>query len=72
MREMKRTLISGVGLAVLLRLTEPATAADLPVAMPVKAPPISAEYDWTGVYLGGYLGYAWGSSNWTTSPDISG
>jgi high affinity Mn2+ porin len=72
MREMKRTLISGVGLAVLLRLTEPATAADLPVAMPVKAPAISAEYDWTGVYVGGYLGYAWGNSNWTTAPDISG
>jgi hypothetical protein len=29
---MKRTLISGVGLAVLLRLTEPVTAAELPVA----------------------------------------
>jgi high affinity Mn2+ porin len=72
MREMKWTLISGVGLAVLLRLIEPVTAADLPVAMPVKAPPISAEYDWTGVYVGGYLGYAWGSSDWTTAPDLSG
>jgi high affinity Mn2+ porin len=66
---MKRTLISGVGLAVLLRLTEPVTAAELPVAMPVKAPRISAEY---GVYVGGYLGYAWGNSNWTTAPDVSG
>jgi opacity protein-like surface antigen len=54
-----------VGLAVLLRLTEPVTAAELPVAMPVKAPRISAEY---GVYVGGYLGYAWGNSNWTTAP----
>jgi hypothetical protein len=69
MQEMKRTLISGVGLAVLLRLTEPVTAAELPVAMPVKAPRISAEY---GVYVGGYLGDAWGNSNWTTAPDVSG
>jgi high affinity Mn2+ porin len=67
MRGMKRTLISGVGLATLLRLTEPGAAADLPVAMPVKAPPITAEYDWTGFYLGAHLGYAGGSSNWTAN-----
>ena len=44
-----------------------ARAADLP-------PPASAaaKYDWTGTYLGGHLGYAWGSSNWTTSAGISG
>jgi hypothetical protein len=60
MRGMKRTLVSGVGLAALLRLTEPGTAADLPVAMPVKAPPISAAYDWTGFYVGGHIGLAAG------------
>jgi len=71
---MKRALISGVGLAALLRLTEPGAAADLPVAMPVKALPISTAYDWTGFYLGGHLGYATGNSNWTagTTPGISG
>jgi high affinity Mn2+ porin len=78
MRQIKRTLISGVGLATLLRLTEPGAAADLPVAMPVKAPAITAEYDWTGFYLGAHLGYAGGSSNWTASsttaviPGLSG
>jgi high affinity Mn2+ porin len=75
---MKRTLVSGVGLAALLRLTEPGTAADLPVAMPVTAPPISAAYDWTGFYVGGHLGYAWGNSDWTANttaavtPNITG
>jgi len=70
--------MTGVGLAALLRLIAPAIAADLPVAMPVKAPPISTEYDWTGFYLGAHLGYAWGNSNWTASsitaaiPSISG
>jgi predicted cobalt transporter CbtA len=38
MRALKRALISGVGVAALLQLTEPGSAADLPVAMPVKAP----------------------------------
>lgn len=43
-------------------LTAPALAAD----MAVKAPPKSAAIqvpaapDWTGVYLGGHLGYLWG------------
>ena len=39
-----------------------AGAADLLV----KAPPASQAYDWTGFYLGGNLGYAWGNSNWST------
>ena len=39
-----------------------------------KAPPPAApsEYDWTGFYVGGHLGYAWGSSNWTTAPGLAG
>ena len=39
-----------------------------------KAPPPAApsEYDWTGFYLGGHLGYAGGSSNWTTAPGLAG
>jgi high affinity Mn2+ porin len=78
MREIKRTLVSGVGLAALLRLIEPGTAADLPAAMSVKAPPIYTSYDWTGFYVGGHLGYAWGNSDWAASttaavtPSISG
>ena len=72
-----RTLVSSLGLAALLRLIGPAIAADLPETMPVKAPPISTAYDWTGLYLGGHIGYALGNSNFTTSttagaPSISG
>jgi hypothetical protein len=67
-----RTFMSCLGLAALLRLIGPATAADLQETLPVKAPPISAAYDWTGFYVGGYLGYAGGNSNWATAPDISG
>jgi high affinity Mn2+ porin len=36
----------------------------------------AAPYNWTGFYLGGHIGYAWGNSNWTassgTSPIASG
>jgi len=70
-------LATAVGLAALLRLIGPAAiAADLPVAMPVKAPPIDT--DWSGFYVGGHFGYATGNSNWTantpaaTTPGISG
>ena len=24
-------------------------------------------YDWTGLYFGAHMGYAWGNSNWTAS-----
>jgi high affinity Mn2+ porin len=55
-------------------IAAPACAAELPLAMPVKAPvlvkaPVPQLYDWTGPYLGAHLGYAWGSSNWSEQPD---
>ena len=37
--------------------------------MVTKAPPPSASaaaFNWTGFYVGGHLGVAWGTSNWTT------
>ena len=48
-----------------------AQAADLSVAPLYKAPPaqVSAEYNWTGFYLGLNGGGGWGRSNWDTSND---
>ena len=49
----------------------PKEAAAIPYAEP-------SAYDWTGFYLGGHLGYAWGNSNWTANtagapgPSVSG
>jgi high affinity Mn2+ porin len=40
-------------------------------AMPLKAPPI-ADYDWSGFYVGGHMGYAGGNSNWTANPAQAG
>jgi outer membrane immunogenic protein len=36
-----------------------AAAADLPMGMPTKAPPMAASFSWTGCYLGGYVGGGW-------------
>jgi high affinity Mn2+ porin len=50
----------------------PAMAAEVPMA--VKAPwqpPVIQPYDWTGLYVGGHLGYAWGRSNWSAPPDLA-
>jgi high affinity Mn2+ porin len=44
--------------------------------MATKAPAIPytgpSAYHWNGFYAGGGLGYAWGISNWTAGPGISG
>jgi high affinity Mn2+ porin len=44
--------------------------------MPVVAPPFPPAYNWNGFYAGGHLGYAWGTSNWTSNspgaPNVSG
>jgi high affinity Mn2+ porin len=50
----------------LIGLTGSADAADL--LLPTKVPPPApAAYGWTGFYLGAHLGYAGGSSDWSTS-----
>ncbi len=45
-----------------------ASAADLsPKSPPVTAPQQSDDFNWTGLYVGGHLGYVWGASNWIAS-----
>lgn len=59
---MKKIISSGVVAAALLAAA-PAFAADLAKSYPVKAPVVVAEpvFSWTGFYLGGNAGGAWGS-----------
>ena len=45
-----------------------AAADDIMVTKAPPPPSIPADFDWTGFYAGGHLGYAWGSSNWTARP----
>jgi len=58
---MKKRSVAALLLASLWTVA-PAAAADLPFAY--KAPPIApAAYNWTGFYVGGNAGYAWGNQN---------
>jgi high affinity Mn2+ porin len=63
--------------AATISVAIPALGADAARPMPVKAP-IDANYDWTGFYVGGHVGYATGYSRWsatdvgTAAPGLSG
>ena len=53
---MRAQCLASLGLLVFVGSSH---AADLSGALPSKAPPpaASASYDWTGLYVGGHLGY---------------
>ncbi len=65
---MKSVLLAGIAIGALV--SAPAFAADLAraSAMPVKAPVTAAPpaFSWTGFYIGGNTGYAWGSGSGAT------
>src|ERR1043166_6027970 len=69
-KAMKRALATSVGVLILAAL--PAMAADLPVRIPTKAPVMVAPvYNWTGCYLGGYVGGASAGRD-VTAQDLNG
>jgi high affinity Mn2+ porin len=55
-----------------LQMAAPLAAAEFPETNPVKAPPVSLLYDWSGFYAGGHIGYAGGRSVWTSNPTQNG
>jgi outer membrane immunogenic protein len=60
---MKKFLLATVAL-VALGATAPALAADLAARPYTKAPPMMAPiYNWTGFYIGGHVGGAFGNDN---------
>jgi outer membrane immunogenic protein len=63
---MNKLLISSI--AALGLIGTPAFAADMAVKAPPPAP-VVAPYSWTGFYVGGTAGGAWGSFNPTTSTE---
>jgi outer membrane immunogenic protein len=60
---MKFRLLAGVAITAVMAGS--AFAAD----MPLKAPPPVLAYDWSGFYLGGVIGGAWGHTD-SSTPDI--
>ena len=59
---MRTKILSLLAVAASLGFAQAASAADMPTKAPVKAAPVAAPYNWTGLYLGVEGGYAWGSS----------
>lgn len=54
---MKKLSLAVVGF-VALGVTAPALAADMAVKAPLP-PPVAANYNWTGLYVGGNVGWGW-------------
>lgn len=52
------------GLVLSLGLSGQTVAADLRTPVRVTSPQVIAEYDWTGIYVGGHGGYGWGRADW--------
>ena len=67
---MKKLLLSA---ATLTALASPALAADIPARTYTKAPPVYSPpaviYNWTGFYIGGHVGGAFGANNSLTGSD---
>jgi len=55
-----------LGAAAVLSLASPAFAADL---RPIGKAPTATAYNWTGLYLGGHCGGAWGHTKTTGDDD---
>jgi len=66
-RLMRLTSI-GLIAAATIGTTGIALSADMPVKAPAYAPPQAAPYNWTGSYIGGNFGYAWGSDPINLTP----
>lgn len=65
---MKRLCTLGGGTGIVLATCSFAVAADLPLSLPIKAPVRNAIYNWTGLYLGGQVGYGQGNLGPGTNP----
>src|SRR5262245_10696839 len=62
----KQKLFAGLASLTLFDIAA-ATAADLPVRAPLKAPapPPAAIYNWAGLYVGAHAGYRWADAQFT-------
>src|SRR5215468_10730728 len=58
---MRRRSLTLVALATLGLAASQASAADLPRKAPAYVPPAPPPYVWTGCYIGGNVGAAWGN-----------
>jgi outer membrane immunogenic protein len=60
---MKKTLLAGLALSAFFAGS--AMAADLARPVYKAAPPAPLAFDWSGLYVGGHIGYGWGNTDIT-------
>jgi outer membrane immunogenic protein len=64
---MTRTILGGVAAAALLILAPLGSASAADMAVRPAAPAPAPAFTWTGLYIGGNVGGAWGKSNWCSN-----
>src|ERR1700712_2545096 len=63
-----KSILSAVAVASAMFGVGAASAADLPARTYTKAPVMmETAYSWTGFYIGGNVGGAWGNTDYTTT-----
>jgi len=61
--------IRGIGVNTGLRYEfDPVDVPNVPRGSIYKAPSVADAYNWTGFYIGGILGAAWGDTTWSSQP----
>jgi outer membrane immunogenic protein len=65
MLHKKLLLAAGAWVALVAFSAMPALAADLPARTYSKAPVMVDPGNWTGFYVGGNVGYGWGTTTWS-------
>src|SRR5438309_1504855 len=72
---MRRVFAIGVAVLALAGVNSPASAADIGPAPVYTKAPVAAPvpyYDWSGFYIGGHGGWAWGNKDWTDDGGANG
>lgn len=64
---MRRLTLAGIGIIAAAIAALPAAAADMPMKAPVYRGGPVVSYNWTGFYVGGHLGGAWGQTDYFTN-----
>ncbi len=67
---MRHGLLALFAIAGVMTVSGAASAADIARAPIYKAPPagvLQTQYDWTGFYVGGHVGYGWAEKDWRDS-----
>ena len=69
---MNKLVVALLSSAALLLTVAAGSAADLPARPVYKAPMAVPAFSWTGIYIGGNVGYGWGRTRGTAATSAAG